>query len=122
MKSENKTSNDRLKKAKIREEKGRRIEERRTLNGQFKPIPKEDAKKIIKAMVDTFPELDLQTPPEQINKAPESAMQEKEPFITQDIEVVQETAPKPDPNFIPRIPRSPNGDPFDNMYKRQRKT
>lgn len=114
--------NERLKKAKTREEKGRMIEERRVLNGQFKPIPKEDSKKIIKAMVDTFPELDLQTPPDQIDKAPESAMQVKEPFITQDIEIVQETAPKPDPDFIPRIPRSPNGDPFDNMYKRQRKT
>ena len=115
-------SNERLKKAKIREEKGRRIEERRTLNGQFKPIPKEDSKKIIKAMVDTFPELDLQTPPDQIEKAPESAMQEKPPFITQDIEVVQETAPKPDPNFIPRIPhKNPNGNPFDTMYARQRK-
>lgn len=111
-------SNERLKKARTREEKGRMIEERRTLNGQFKPIPKEDSKKIIKAMVDTFPELDLQTPPDQIEKAPESAMQEKPPFITQDIEVVRETAPKPDPNFIPRIP---NGDPFDNMYRRQRK-
>lgn len=87
-------SNERLKKAKIREEKGRMIEERRTLNGQFKPIPKEDSKKIIKAMVDTFPELDLQTPPDQIEKAPESAMQA----------------------------RLPNGDPFDNMYKRQRKS
>lgn len=113
-------SNDKLKKAKIREEKGRQIEERRTLNGQFKPIPKDDAKKIIKAMVDTFPELDLQAP---IDVAPESAMQEKEPIITQDIEVVRETAPKPDPDFIPRIQRrNPNGDPFDNMYKRQRKT
>lgn len=114
--------NERLKKAKTREEKGRMIEERRVLNGQFKPIPKEDSKKIIKAMVDTFPELDLQTPPDQIEKAPDTAMQVKEPFITQDIEIVQETAPKPDPDFIPRIPRSPNGDPFDNMYKRQRKT
>lgn len=84
-----------------------------------KPIPKEDSKKIVKALVDTFPELDLQAP---IDVAPQTAMQVKEPFITQDIEVVQETAPKPDPNFIPRIPRSPNGDPFDNMYKRQRKT
>ena len=109
-------ASEKLKKAKIREEKGRRIEERRTLNGQFKPIPKEDAKKIVKALVDTFPELDLQAP---IDVAPETAMQVKEPFITQDIEIVQETAPKPDPNFIPRIP---NGDPFDNMYKRQRKT
>ena len=63
--------------------------------------------------------LDLQAP---IDVAPELAMQVKEPFITQDIEIVQETAPKPDPDFIPRIPRSPNGDPFDNMYKRQRKT
>lgn len=112
---------EKLKKAKTREEKGRMIEERRVLNGQFKPIPKEDAKKIVKAMVDTFPELDLQTPPEQIEKAPESAMQEKEPFITQDIEVVLETAPKPDPNFIPRIPRNPNGDPFDNLYRKQQK-
>ena len=60
--------------------------------------------------------LDLQAP---IDVAPDTAMQVKEPFITQDIEIVQETAPKPDPNFIPRIP---NGDPFDNMYKRQRKT
>lgn len=85
--------NERLKKAKTREEKGRMIEERRVLNGTFKPIPKEDAKKIVKAMVDTFPELDLQTPPDQIDKAPESAMQA----------------------------RLPNGDPFDNMYKRQRK-
>ena len=59
--------------------------------------------------------LDLQAP---IDVAPDTAMQVKEPFITQDIEIVQETAPKPDPNFIPRIP---NGDPFDNMYKRQRK-
>ena len=59
--------------------------------------------------------LDLQAP---IEPSPETAMQVKEPFITQDIEIVQETAPKPDPNFIPRIP---NGDPFDNMYKRQRK-
>ena len=109
-------ASEKLKKAKIREEKGRRIEERRTLNGQFKPIPKEDAKKIVKALVDTFPELDLQAP---IDVAPETAMQVKEPFITQDIEIVQETAPKPDPNFIPRIP---NGDPVDNMYKRQRKT
>lgn len=81
-----------------------------------KPIPKEDAKKIVKAMVETFPELDLQAP---IEPSPQTAMQVKEPFITQDIEIVQETAPKPDPNFIPRIP---NGDPFDNMYKRQRKT
>lgn len=113
--------NEKLKKAKTREEKGRMIEERRVLNGQFKPIPKEDAKKIVKAMVETFPELDLQTPPEQIEKAPESAMQEKEPFITQDIEVVRETAPKPDPNFIPRIPRNPNGDPFDNLYRKQQK-
>lgn len=60
--------------------------------------------------------LDLQAP---IDVAPETAMQVKPPFITQDIEIVQETAPKPDPDFIPRIP---NGDPFDNMYKRQRKT
>jgi len=86
--------NEKLKKAKTREEKGRMIEERRVLNGTFKPIPKEDAKKIVKAMVDTFPELDLQTPPDQVDKAPESAMQS----------------------------RFPNGDPFDNMYKRQRKT
>lgn len=119
-------SNEKLKKARIREEKGRRIEERRTLNGQFKPIPKEDAKKIVKALVDSldgleeeYKKLDLQTPPEQIEKAPESAMQEKEPFITQDIEVVRETAPKPDPNFIPR---SPNGDPFDNLYRKQQKS
>ena len=62
--------------------------------------------------------LDLQAP---IDVAPETAMQVKEPYITQDIEIVQETAPKPDPDFIPRSPRSPNGDPFDNMYKRQRK-
>lgn len=110
--------NERLKKAKTREEKGRMIEERRVLNGQFKPLPKEVAEKMAQKMFDT---LDLQTPPDQIEKAPESAMQEKPPFITQDIEVVQETAPKPDPDFIPRIPRSPNGDPFDNMYKRQRK-
>lgn len=67
---------------------------------------------------------DLQAP---IEPSPESAMQVKEPFITQDIEVVQETAPKPDPNFIPRIqcndpPRiNPNGDPFDTMYRRQQK-
>ena len=61
--------------------------------------------------------LDLQAP---IDVAPDTAMQVKEPFITQDIEIVQETAPKPDPDFIPRIPRSPNGDPFDNLYKRQR--
>lgn len=113
--------NEKLKKAKTREEKGRMIEERRVLNGQFKPIPKEDAKKIVKAMVETFPELDLQTPPEQIEKAPESAMQEKPPLITQDIEVVRETSPKPDPNFIPRIPRNPNGDPFDNLYRKQQK-
>jgi len=85
--------NEKLKKAKTREEKGRMIEERRVLNGQFKPIPKEDSKKIIKAMVETFPELDLQTPPEQIEKAPESAMQA----------------------------RLPNGDPFDNLYRKQRK-
>lgn len=85
--------NEKLKKAKIREEKGRMIGERRTLNGQFKPIPKDDSKKIIKAMVDTFPELDLQTPPEQIEKAPESAMQV----------------------------RNPNGDPFDNLYRKQQK-
>ena len=65
------------------------------------PIPKEDSRKIIKAMVDTFPELDLQTPPEQIDKAPESAMQEKPPFITEEMEVVCETAPKPDPTFEP---------------------
>lgn len=76
--------------------------------------------------------LDLQAP---IDVAPESAMQEKEPLITQDIEVVQETAPKPDPNFIPRIPcndpprvveeiprKNPNGNPFDTMYARQRKS
>lgn len=63
--------------------------------------------------------LDLQAP---IDVAPESAMQEKEPLITQDIEVVRETAPKSDPDFIPRIPRrNPNGDPFDTMYARQRK-
>lgn len=74
--------------------------------------------------------LDLQAP---IDVAPESAMQVKEPLITQDIEVVQETAPKPDPNFIPRIQsdppmvveeiprRNPNGNPFDTMYARQRK-
>jgi len=86
--------NEKLKKAKTREEKGRMIEERRVLNGTFKPIPKEDAKKIVKAMVDTFPELDLQTPPDQVDKAPESAKQA----------------------------RLPNGDPFDNMYKRQRQT
>lgn len=67
---------------------------------------------------------DLQAP---IDVAPESAMQVKEPFITQDIEIVQETAPKPDPNFIPRIPCNdpprinPNGDPFDTMYRRQQK-
>jgi hypothetical protein len=62
---------------------------------------------------------DLQAP---IDVAPESAMQEKPPFITQDIEVVRETAPKPDPDFIPRIPhRNPNGNPFDTMYARQRK-
>ena len=58
---------------------------------------------------------DLQAP---IDVAPDTAMQVKEPFITQDIEIVQETAPKPDPDFIPRIP---NGDPFDNMYRRQKK-
>lgn len=62
--------------------------------------------------------LDLQAP---IDVAPDTAMQVKEPFITQDIEIVQETAPKPDHDFIPRIPRSPNGDPFDNMYWRQKK-
>ena len=74
---------------------------------------------------------DLQAP---IDVAPESAMQVKEPFITQDIEMVQETAPKPDPNFIPRIPsddlpkvdeeiprKNPNGNPFDTMYARQRR-
>ena len=74
---------------------------------------------------------DLQAP---IDVAPQTAMQAKEPLITQDIEIVQETAPKPDPNFIPRIPcndlpkvveevprRNPNGDPFDTMYARQRK-
>ena len=116
--------NERFKKAKTREEKGRMIEERRTLNGQFKPIPKEDAKKIVKEMADT---LDLQTPPDQIEKAPESAMQVKTPFITQDIEIVQETAQKPDPNFIPRIPCNdpprinPNGDPFDTMFRRQQR-
>ena len=60
--------------------------------------------------------LDLQAP---IDVAPDTAMQVKEPFITQDIEIVQETAPKPDPNFIPRIP---NGDPFDTMYARQRRS
>lgn len=107
--------NERLKKAKTREEKGRMIEERRVLNGQFKPLPKEVAEEVAQKMFDT---LDMQTPPDQIEKAPESAMQVKEPFITQDIEIVRETAPKPDPDFIPRIP---NGDPFDNMYKRQRK-
>ena len=75
--------------------------------------------------------LDLQAP---IDVAPQTAMQEKEPLITQDIEVVRETAPKPDPNFIPRIPsddppmvveeiprKNPNGNPFDTMYARQRK-
>ena len=86
--------NEKLKKARIREEQGKMIQERRVLNGQFEPIPKEDAKKIIKAMADTFPELDLQIPPDQIDKAPESAMQAK----------------------------LPNGDPFDNMYRRQHKT
>lgn len=55
--------------------------------------------------------LDLQTPPDQIDKAPESAMQEKEPFITRDIEAVR---------FDGLYP-NPNGDPFDNMYQRQRK-
>lgn len=64
--------------------------------------------------------LDLQAP---IDVAPESAMQEKAPLITQDIEVVRETAQKPDPDFIPRIPRrNPNGDPFDTMYARQRRS
>ena len=74
---------------------------------------------------------DLQAP---IDVAPESAMQVKEPFITPEMEEVYETAPKPDPNFIPRIPcndppkvveeiprKNPNGDPFDTMYARQRK-
>jgi hypothetical protein len=31
----------------------------------------------------------------------ESAMQEKPPFITEEMEVVYETAPKPDPTFDP---------------------
>lgn len=101
--------NKRLKKAKTREEKGRMIETSRVLNGQFKPLPKEVAEKMAQKMFDT---LDLQTPPDQIDKAPESAMQEKEPFITQDIEAVR---------FDGLYP-NPNGDPFDNMYKRQRKT
>lgn len=57
-----------------------------------------------------------------VKKADPSDLQEKAPLITQDIEVVQETAPKPDPNFIPRIPhKNPNGNPFDTMYARQRK-
>lgn len=69
-----------------------------------------------------------------VKKADPLDLQEKEPLITQDIEVVRETAPKPDPNFIPRIPandpprvveeiprRNPNGNPFDTMYARQRK-
>lgn len=83
--------NERLKKAKIREEKGRMIEARRVLNGQFRPLPKEVAEEMAQKMADA---LDLQTPPDQIEKAPESAMQA----------------------------RLPNGDPFDNMYKRQHKT
>lgn len=70
-------------------------------DAESNPIPKEDSKKIIKAMVDTFPELDMQTPPEQIDKAPELAMQETPPFITEEMEVVYETAPKPDPTFDP---------------------
>jgi len=82
--------NERLKKAKTREEKGRMIEAQRVLNGQFKPLPKEVAEEMAKKMFDT---LDLQTPPDQVDKAPESAKQA----------------------------RLPNGDPFDNMYKRQRK-
>lgn len=81
--------NERLKKAKTREEKGRMIEASRVLNGQFKPLPKEVAEEVAQKMFDT---LDLQTPQDQIDKAPESAMQAK----------------------------IPNGDPFDNMYKRQR--
>lgn len=72
----------------------------------------------LEGLEEEYKKLDLQTPPEQIDKAPQTAMQEKPPFITQEIEVVQETAPKPDPDFIPRIP---NGDPFDTMYRRQRK-
>lgn len=69
-----------------------------------------------------------------VKKADHLDLEEKAPLITQDIEVVRETAPKPDPNFIPRIPgndpprvveeiprRNPNGNPFDTMYARQRK-
>jgi len=83
--------NERLKRAKTREEKGRMIEASRVLNGQFKPLPKEVAEEMAKKVFDT---LDLQTPPDKVDKAPESAKQA----------------------------RLPNGDPFDNMYKRQRKT
>lgn len=43
-------------------------------------------------------QLDLQAP---VDVAPESAMQVKEPFITPEMEVVYETAPKPDPEFLP---------------------
>ena len=43
-------------------------------------------------------EKDLQAP---IPQFVETALQEKPPFITQEIEVVQETAPKPDPTFDP---------------------
>jgi len=50
--------------------------------------------------------LDLQTPPDQIDKAPESAMQ-----VTDD-----------PPRVVEEIPRkNPNGNPFDTMYARQRK-
>lgn len=96
--------NERLKKAKTREEKGRMIEARRVLNGQFKPLPKEVAEEMAKKMFDT---LDLQTPPDQVDKAPESAMQAQPPEFASPLDMQW---------------KSPNGDPFDNMYKRQRKT
>lgn len=95
--------NERLKRAKIREEKGRMIENSRVLNGQFKPLPKEVAEKMAQKMAET---LDLQTPPDGVDKAPETAMQAQPPEFASPLDMQW---------------KSPNGDPFDNMYQRQRK-
>ena len=68
-------------------------------NAERQKAYRERKKKAKQEAVKTSP-LDLQAP---IDPAPESAMQVKEPFITQEMEVVYETAPKPDPEFQPRV-------------------
>lgn len=100
-------ASEKSKKAKIREEKGRIIKKYK-LQPPYQTVLGEP---LVEVVTDTLKEMDMQTPPDQIDKAPDTAMQEKEPFITQDIEAVR---------FDGLYP-NPNGDPFDNMYKRQRK-